>query len=71
MLWYKILQNTTYCGILHFISCNIYEIHRGSLVKDAQESNPIIKRFFAFVTSTARNLFLSNSLQPTMTKEET
>jgi hypothetical protein len=25
MLWYKLLQNTTYCGILHFTSCQACE----------------------------------------------
>jgi hypothetical protein len=25
MLWYKLLQNTTYCGILHFTSCRACE----------------------------------------------
>jgi hypothetical protein len=25
MLWYKLLQNTIYCGILHFTSYHLYE----------------------------------------------
>jgi hypothetical protein len=33
MLWYKILQNTTYCGILHFISYYVYGKDWGSLVR--------------------------------------
>ena len=38
MLWYKLLQNTIYCGKLHFTSYQLYEcMSLGRLCSDQQK----------------------------------